>query len=105
MNIVDNRIPLECDNAPTTSKHDNNPEADSKNLQSIKSVSEMAAQNDIFNLTVDTRDLNSSSIATGNSKDNLPERAVQRNRKRCWMCKARLELAQRELGNCKCSEY
>lgn len=27
---------------------------------------------------------------------------VQTNKKRCWRCKCRLELAQRELGTCKC---
>lgn len=28
----------------------------------------------------------------------------QKNKKRCWKCKAKLELAQRELGICKCGE-
>lgn len=33
----------------------------------------------------------------------LPEeRPQQKNRKKCWICKAKLELAQRELGSCKC---
>ncbi|EDO40239.1 predicted protein [Nematostella vectensis] len=32
------------------------------------------------------------------------DRPVQKNKKRCWTCKTRLELAQRELGICKC-EY
>lgn len=27
---------------------------------------------------------------------------VQKNRKRCWNCKVKLELAQRALGSCKC---
>ena len=36
----------------------------------------------------------------------LPDdRPVQKNKKRCWNCKAKLELAQRELGQCKCGEY
>ena len=30
---------------------------------------------------------------------------VQKKRKRCWTCNAKLELAQRELGNCRCSKY
>ena len=30
---------------------------------------------------------------------------VQKKRKRCWTCKTKLELAQRELGNCRCSKY
>lgn len=32
------------------------------------------------------------------------DRPVQKNKKKCWMCKSRLELAQRELGLCKCGE-
>lgn len=28
---------------------------------------------------------------------------LQKKRKRCWTCNAKLELAQRELGNCRCS--
>ncbi len=36
----------------------------------------------------------------------LPEdRPVQKNRKKCWICKSKLELAQRELGSCKCGMY
>lgn len=35
----------------------------------------------------------------------LPDdKPVQKNKKRCWSCKAKLELAQRELGLCKCGE-
>jgi len=33
------------------------------------------------------------------------ERPVQKNKKRCWSCKTKLELAQRELGGCKCGKY
>ena len=43
----------------------------------------------------------------GNLDDSafLPsERPVQKNKKKCWTCKAKLELAQRELGGCKCGE-
>ncbi len=29
---------------------------------------------------------------------------VQKNKKKCWVCKSRLELAQRELGLCKCGK-
>lgn len=32
----------------------------------------------------------------------LPERPTQKNKKKCWVCRAKLELAQRELGHCKC---
>ena len=44
----------------------------------------------------------------GNIDDSafLPsERPVQKNKKKCWVCKAKLELAQRELGGCKCGKY
>ncbi len=34
-----------------------------------------------------------------------PERPLQKNKKKCWICKSKLELAQRELGTCKCGEY
>ena len=29
----------------------------------------------------------------------------QKNKKRCWTCRVKLELAQRELGICKCGEW
>ena len=29
---------------------------------------------------------------------------AQKNRKRCWTCKSKLELAQRALGECKCGK-
>ena len=32
------------------------------------------------------------------------ERPVQKNKKKCWICKTKLELAQRELGGCKCGK-
>ena len=35
----------------------------------------------------------------------LPEnRPQQKSKKKCWICKAKLELAQRELGGCKCGK-
>ena len=33
---------------------------------------------------------------------NRPE---QKNKKKCWICKLKLELAQRELGSCKCGKW
>lgn len=30
------------------------------------------------------------------------ERPPQKNKKKCWICRSKLELAQRELGTCKC---
>lgn len=34
-----------------------------------------------------------------------PDMPVQKNKKRCWTCRVKLELAQRELGICKCGEW
>ena len=35
----------------------------------------------------------------------LPEnRPQQKSKKKCWICKSKLELAQRELGSCKCGK-
>lgn len=33
------------------------------------------------------------------------DRPIQKNKKKCWVCKSKLELAQRELGLCKCGKY
>lgn len=42
---------------------------------------------------------------TAESPAEIPEDLPQqKNKKRCWKCKAKLELAQRELGICKCGE-
>lgn len=47
----------------------------------------------------------SSSNVTENDQDVSKDVPVQKKRKRCWTCNAKLELAQRELGNCRCSKY
>lgn len=41
----------------------------------------------------------------GSSGTGAEDAPLQKKRKRCWTCKAKLELAQRELGNCRCSKY
>lgn len=46
----------------------------------------------------------------GNSTDNnqsseVVERPIQKNKKKCWTCRVKLELAQRELGHCKCGRF
>lgn len=43
-----------------------------------------------------------SSTADSTMENREEERPQQKNKKRCWKCKAKLELAQRELGICKC---
>lgn len=47
-------------------------------------------------------DSDSSAAAGTGSRDASPARAVQKNKKRCFSCKARLELAFVEIGRCKC---
>ena len=47
----------------------------------------------------------SSNNTTENEPDASKDVPVQKKRKRCWTCNAKLELAQRELGNCRCSKY
>ena len=49
----------------------------------------------------------SSGEAHNNSEDQFAtttEECQQKNKKKCWVCKAKLELAQRELGCCKCGK-
>jgi len=46
----------------------------------------------------------SSNNTTENEPDVSKDAPVQKKRKRCWTCNAKLELAQRELGNCRCSK-
>ena len=39
------------------------------------------------------------------SDPHLPSnRPVQKNRKRCWICRSKLELVQQEVGKCKCGQ-
>ena len=33
------------------------------------------------------------------------DKPEQKNKKRCWTCRMKLELAQRELGLCKCGRF
>ena len=42
--------------------------------------------------------------STSTSRDSSPSRPVQKNRRRCFSCKARLELAFMEIGRCKCGK-
>ncbi|XP_031551044.1 AN1-type zinc finger protein 3 homolog [Actinia tenebrosa] len=49
------------------------------------------------------RDQCAAEVSTESTTSETPnDRPVQKNKKRCWKCKAKLELAQRELGLCKC---
>jgi hypothetical protein len=52
--------------------------------------------------SVDTEDAASLSAAEAASSSSSSPRPVQKNKKRCFVCKARLELAFVEIGRCKC---
>ena len=40
------------------------------------------------------------------SDPHLPNnRPVQKNRKRCWTCRSKLELVQQEVGKCRCGQW
>lgn len=53
-------------------------------------------------------DLSKDDVASSSSNKplvdpHLPsDRPVQKNKKRCWTCRAKLELVQQEVGKCKC---
>lgn len=47
-------------------------------------------------------DSDSSPAVADGGCDDLPPQPVQKNKKRCFVCKARLELAFVEIGRCKC---
>lgn len=49
-----------------------------------------------------TADSDSSTAGCAGSRDGSPSRQVQKNKKRCFVCKTRLELAFLEIGRCKC---
>ena len=44
----------------------------------------------------------------GNKRESDPhlptDRPVQKNKKRCWTCRVKLELVQQEVGKCRCGE-
>lgn len=40
--------------------------------------------------------------SSSTSRDSSPSRPIQKNRRRCFSCKVRLELAFMEIGRCKC---
>lgn len=77
--------------------------------QLVAAVSETGtsnASNEVFEEKVDNQ-------AEGEKREEvdgladpfLPQnRPQQKSKKKCWICKAKLELAQRELGSCKCGK-
>ncbi|KAK6181233.1 hypothetical protein SNE40_009132 [Patella caerulea] len=48
------------------------------------------------------KDENEGERGTKSVLDEEPTRIVQKNKKRCYMCSCKLELAQREIGRCRC---
>ena len=45
------------------------------------------------------------SLDMSNEISTQSDKPVQKNKKRCWTCRVKLELAQRELGICKCGRW
>lgn len=35
----------------------------------------------------------------------MEDKPIQKNKKRCYQCKCKLELAQRQIGQCRCGKY
>lgn len=46
------------------------------------------------------------SVDVGNEQSSTQsDKPAQKNKRRCWTCRVKLELAQRELGVCKCGRW
>jgi len=71
---------------------------DSNRSKCLETETELTAQGNSCKKTEENKEQDMEPSSEGGK--NVP---VQKKRKRCWTCKAKLELAQRELGNCRCS--
>lgn len=72
-------------------------QGDTNDSKCRKTETEQAAQGN------NSLDLETSEQEKGSRNEVLgKDISTQKKRKRCWACKAKLELAQRELGNCRC---
>lgn len=75
-------------------------QGDTNDSKCRKTETEQAAQGN------NSLDLETSEQEKGSRNEVLgKDISTQKKRKRCWTCKAKLELAQRELGNCRCGNY
>ena len=75
-------------------------QGDTNDSKCRKTETEQAAQGN------NSLDLERSEQEKGSRNEVLgKDISTQKKRKRCWTCKAKLELAQRELGNCRCGKY
>ena len=75
-------------------------QGDTNDSKCRKTETEQAAQGN------NSLDLETSKQEKGSKNEVLgKDISTQKRRKRCWTCKAKLELAQRELGNCRCGKY
>jgi len=63
-----------------------------------------ATGNELISNTASSEEttMESESSSSATVRDFSPSRPVQKNKKRCFTCKARLELAFVEIGRCKC---
>lgn len=89
---------------PSSTEQDNSEiQHEGNNSKCMKTETLSAAEGQSSQETSEEQE--SPSNAKENEQDGLKEAPVQKKRKRCWTCNAKLELAQRELGNCRCSKY
>ncbi|XP_013397711.1 AN1-type zinc finger protein 3 isoform X2 [Lingula anatina] len=90
----------------------NVPEEDTKKDVFKTTDSETAEAKDTQKVTCEEASSTSSnteegaSPSTGTKRDSSaiedPDKPVQKNKKRCYKCNAKLDMAQREIGRCKC---
>lgn len=88
---------------PSSTKPNSEIQHDRNNSKCMKIETVTAAEGKGSQETSEERE--SSNDTTENEPDVSKDVKVQKKRKRCWTCNAKLELAQRELGNCRCSKY
>lgn len=88
---------------PSSTKPNSEIQHDRNNSKCMKTETVTAAEVKESQETSEERE--SSNDTTENEPDVSKNVTVQKKRKRCWTCNAKLELAQRELGNCRCSKY
>lgn len=86
---------------PSITKPNSEIQHDRNNSKCMKTETVTAAEGKGSQETSEERE--SSNDTTENEPDVSKDVKVQKKRKRCWTCNAKLELAQRELGNCRCS--
>ncbi len=107
---------IECVQQGKTSKVEGGQSnASTKNalLQQLVAAVSESSSSEVFEEKADNQvegekqeEMGSNKEEVDNSVDPfLPEnRPQQKSKNKCWICKSKLELAQRELGSCKCGK-